>query len=85
MGTACYVRSSEILLEQFSEKLNVKVGETTEDMMFTLKSVRCIGCCGLAPVSMIGENVYGKLQTKSIPEIIKKIKKEEMQNAQAHN
>lgn len=81
MGTACYVRGSEILLEQFSEKLNVKAGETTEDMLFTLKAVRCIGCCGLAPVATIGDDVYGKLQTKNIPEIIEKRKNKELQHA----
>ncbi len=81
MGTACYVRGSGILLEQFSEKLNVKPGETTEDMLFTLKAVRCIGCCGLAPVATIGDDVYGKLQTKNIPEIIEKKKDKELQYA----
>lgn len=85
MGTACYVRGSGILLEQFSEKLNVKAGETTEDMLFTLKAVRCIGCCGLAPVATIGDDVYGKLQTKKIPEIIEKSKIKELQYAQANN
>lgn len=85
MGTACYVRGSGILLEQFSEKLNVKAGETTEDMLFTLKAVRCIGCCGLAPVATIGDDVYGKLQTKKIPEIIEKSKIKEQQYAQANN
>ncbi len=85
MGTACYVRGSGILLEQFREKLNVKVGETTENMLFTLKAVRCIGCCGLAPVATIGDSVYGKLQSKSIPGIIEKKKVEELQYAQVNN
>lgn len=72
MGTACYVRGAEILLEKFSELLGIGVGETTEDMLFTLKSVRCIGCCGLAPVAISEDNVFGKLQSKGIPGIIEK-------------
>ncbi|MCL5031014.1 MAG: NAD(P)H-dependent oxidoreductase subunit E [Bacteroidetes bacterium] len=85
MGTACYVRGSGILLEQFSEKLNVKVGETTEDHLYTLKAVRCIGCCGLAPVATIGESVYGKLQAKDISGIIEKKKNEAVEYAKVNN
>jgi NADH:ubiquinone oxidoreductase subunit E len=72
MGTACYVRGAEKLLDKFSELLEVNVGETTPDMLFTLKSVRCIGCCGLAPVAMTGDDVFGKLQPKEIAGIIEK-------------
>jgi len=78
MGTACYVRGAEILLEKFSELLGVGVGETTEDMLFTLKSVRCIGCCGLAPVAISGDDVFGKLQSKGIPGIIEKYQGKEL-------
>ncbi|MBI4946907.1 MAG: NAD(P)H-dependent oxidoreductase subunit E [Bacteroidetes bacterium] len=74
MGTACYVKGSERLMERFSDVLEIKENETTPDMLFTLKSVRCIGCCGLAPAAMIGDNVYGKLSTKDIPKIIEKYK-----------
>jgi len=74
MGTTCYVRGSERLMEKFSDVLEVKPEETTPDMKFTLKSVRCIGCCGLAPAVMIGEDVYGKLTTRQVPEIINKYK-----------
>ncbi len=72
MGTTCYVRGGERLMDRFGELLNVKPEETTPDMLFTLKSVRCIGCCGLAPAVMIGEAVYGKLAVKDIQGIIKK-------------
>ena len=75
MGTTCYVRGSERLMEKFSDVLEVKPEETTPDMKFTLKSVRCIGCCGLAPAVMIGEDVYGKLTARQVPEIINKYKK----------
>jgi NADH:ubiquinone oxidoreductase subunit E len=81
MGTACYVRGSGILLEQFSEKLNVKVGDTTSDLLFTLKSVRCVGCCGLAPVATVHDDVYGKLQSKDIPGIISNYQRKELKSA----
>ena len=71
-GTACYVKGSERLEDRIGEILNIKEGETSDDMQFTLKSVRCIGCCGLAPAVMIGEDVYGKLITKGIPTMLDK-------------
>jgi NADH:ubiquinone oxidoreductase subunit E len=72
MGTTCYVRGSERLMEKFTDTLKIKQDETTPDMLFTLKSVRCIGCCGLAPAVMVGETVYGKLATKEVRGIINK-------------
>ncbi len=74
MGTACYVKGSGRLMERLTEVLGIKENETTPDMLFTLKGIRCIGCCGLAPAIMIGDNVYGKLSTKDIPGIIEKYK-----------
>jgi NADH:ubiquinone oxidoreductase subunit E len=70
MGTTCYVKGSDRIMEAFSEALEIKPGETTPDMKFTLNSLRCIGCCGLAPAVMIGETVYGKLQIPQIPDIV---------------
>ena len=58
MGTACYVRGSEKLLEEFKRVLGIEVGETTPDGKFSLDCLRCVGACGLAPVVMIGEKVY---------------------------
>jgi NADH-quinone oxidoreductase subunit E/NADP-reducing hydrogenase subunit HndA len=74
MGTACYVKGSERLLEKFSDRLEVKVDGTTRDMKFTLKSARCIGCCGLAPAVMIDNVVYGKLSVGDVPKILDKYK-----------
>jgi NADH:ubiquinone oxidoreductase subunit E len=74
MGTACYVRGSERLMDKFSDMLEIKPGETTKDMKFTLNSVRCIGCCGLAPAVAVGDQVYGKLTGVDIPNIINKYK-----------
>ena len=61
MGTACHVRGAQPILETFERKLGIKSGENTEDMNFSLDTVRCIGCCGLAPVVMVGEDVHGKI------------------------
>jgi len=66
------VRGSERLMEKFSETLHIKPDETTPDMQFTLKSVRCIGCCGLAPAVAVGPEVYGKLTRKDVPGILQK-------------
>lgn len=74
LGTTCYVRGSERLMEKFGDTLKIKPDESTPDMLFTLQSVRCIGCCGLAPAVMVGEAVYGKLATKQVPGIIQKYK-----------
>jgi NADH:ubiquinone oxidoreductase subunit E len=72
MGTTCYVRGSQRLMDKVSETLAIKEDETTPDMKFTLKSVRCIGCCGLAPALMVSNEVYGKLARKDIPDIVRK-------------
>ena len=70
MGTACYVRGSEKLLEEFKRILGIEVGETTPDGKFSLDCLRCVGACGLAPVVMIGEKVYGRLQPVDIKKIL---------------
>ena len=70
MGTACYVRGSEKLLEEFKRLLGIEVGETTPDGKFSLDCLRCVGACGLAPVVMIGEKVYGRLQPIDVKKIL---------------
>lgn len=74
LGTACYVKGSQLVMDRLAKELNVKVGGTTEDNLFTLEATRCLGCCGLAPVMMIDDEVYGKVEPKNIPEIISKYK-----------
>ncbi len=69
-GTACHVKGAADVLECLKENLGVNPGETTEDKEFTLDAVRCIGCCGLAPVLTINEDVHGLLTTKKVPELI---------------
>lgn len=71
-GTTCHVRGSERLLEKFQDVLEIRLGETTPDRKFTLRTARCIGCCGLAPAIMVGNEVYGKMTTRKIPEIVRK-------------
>ncbi|MEI6694638.1 MAG: NADH-quinone oxidoreductase subunit NuoE [Bacteroidota bacterium] len=76
-GTACHVQNSNAITEAIQEALEVLDGATTEDGLFTLESVACLGCCSLAPVMMIGDNTYAKLTGKEAVAIIKKIKAEE--------
>lgn len=75
LGTACHVRGAQLILEKFERELGIKTGETTEDRLFSLDAVRCLGCCGLAPVVMVGEEVHGKVTQTKVPAIIKKYKK----------
>jgi len=75
LGTACYVKGSQDIMDKLSEELNIKVGETTEDKMFTLEATRCLGCCGLAPVMMVDDDVYGKMEPKKVHDIIEKYRK----------
>ena len=74
-GTACHVQGATKLLEKFERELNIKSGgEPTEDKNFSLESVRCLGCCGLAPVVTIGKDLHGKLPPNKIPNLLKKYK-----------
>jgi NADH:ubiquinone oxidoreductase subunit E/NAD-dependent dihydropyrimidine dehydrogenase PreA subunit len=72
MGTACHVKGAPRLLERFERELRIKTGETTSDRQFTLEAVRCIGCCGLAPVVTVGEDLYGKLTPAKAADILDK-------------
>lgn len=74
-GTACHVQNATAITDAISNELNIKSGETTDDMMFTLESVACLGCCSLAPVMMIGEESYGKLDGKEAAKVVKKMKR----------
>jgi len=74
LGTACYVKGSKDILDKLAEVLDVKVGSTTPDARFTLKDTRCLGACGLAPVIMINDDVYGRLVPNDIPAIVEKYK-----------
>lgn len=73
-GTACHVQNANELTEALEEALKIKDGETTEDGLFTLESVACLGCCSLAPVMMIGDDTYGKLTGAQSVKIVKNIR-----------
>jgi NADH-quinone oxidoreductase subunit E len=73
-GTACHVQNADSITDALKESLKVKDGETTEDRMFTLESVACLGCCSLAPVMMIGEETFGKLKGSDAVKIVKDIR-----------
>lgn len=72
MGTACYVKGSQKILDKLAEILDVPVNKTTKDGHFTLNATRCLGACGLAPVMMVNDEVYGRLVPEDIPGIIAK-------------
>lgn len=70
LGTACYVRGAEKIVEVLEKELKIKVGQVTEDGKFSLDCLRCIGACGLAPVMMIGDKVHGRLEPEMIKDIL---------------
>jgi len=72
LGTACYVKGSQEVLDKITEIVGITEGECTADGKFSLEACRCIGACGLAPVMTINDEVYGKLTAKEIPDILKK-------------
>ncbi|MDY6879392.1 MAG: NAD(P)H-dependent oxidoreductase subunit E [Desulfatiglans sp.] len=70
LGTACHVRGGERVKERIEDTLSIHDGETTEDMRFTLESVRCIGCCSLGPVVKINEDTHGRIGSDQVKEIL---------------
>lgn len=77
LGTACYVKGSDKILEEVEKVLDIKCGECTNDGLFSIDSCRCVGACGLAPVMVIDNEVYGKLKPESVKAIIDKYKDKE--------
>ena len=76
LGTACFVRGSAAIMKEFEKELNIKAGETSADMKYTLSGLRCIGACGLAPVVMINDKVYGRVEVDQVKKIIDEYKQE---------
>ncbi len=70
LGTACYVRGGKNIYDNVKKELKVEEGETTEDRLFTLETVRCVGACGLGPVIFVGDNVHGRLKPAKVKEVI---------------
>ena len=75
LGTACYLRGGDDLMKELERQLGIGVGGTTPDGMFSIEAVRCLGCCGLAPVIVVNGEVHGKLETKDIAGIVEKYRK----------
>ena len=76
-GTACHVNSSELILQTIKEELGIDDGETTEDGLFSLKCVACLGCCSLSPVMMINEDTYGSLTPDKTKQILRELREAE--------
>jgi NADH:ubiquinone oxidoreductase subunit E len=76
LGTACYVRGSKKVLATLEEKFGIKNGETTEDLAMTLETVGCVGCCGLAPVTTVNDEVIGEIGAQKLEALISSIKEE---------
>ena len=76
LGTACQVKGAQQIIDKFSELLGIKPGETTEDGLFTLDALRCIGACGIAPAVSISGKVYPKMSVDQVPKVIEELKKE---------
>ena len=74
LGTACYVKGSQNILDELEKQLGVKAGGTTPDGLFTLEATRCLGCCGLAPVMMVDDEVHGRLVPSDVKNILAQYK-----------
>jgi NADH-quinone oxidoreductase subunit E len=73
LGTACHIKGSEIILEHFERKLDIREGETTPDGEFSIDRVACVGCCSLAPVALVGESLHGKMISSKVEGLILRI------------
>lgn len=76
LGTACYVKGAQKVIDKFSEILGIKPGESTEDGLFTIDALRCIGACGIAPAVSINGRVYPKVQVSAVPGIIEELRQQ---------
>ncbi len=80
-GTACHVNGSEAIEEAIIDELGIQEGETTEDGLFTLINVACLGCCSLSPVMMVKDDTYGKLTSQSVRKILAEIRQKDQEVA----
>ena len=80
LGTACHVRGGKLIKDTFERELGVKEGETTEDGLFSVESVMCVGACALGPLVVIGKQYHGNMSSKKVKSLIKKYKRQEESN-----
>ena len=73
LGTACFVKGSQKIMDRLTDRLKIKEGETTKDGLFTIEQTRCVGACGLAPVFTVNGEVYGKAAVKKLDEVLDEI------------
>lgn len=83
MGTACHVKAAVKIIEKFERLLGIKSGQTTPDLNFGLEQVRCLGCCGLAPVVTVGPDLFGKVTLGKVEQIVRQYQKKGAGNAKA--
>ena len=83
MGTACYIKGGNRILEAFERALGIKVGSTTEDLMFGLETIACFGCCGQAPVVVVNEELHGHFQVAQVPRLLRSCKEAARAEAEA--
>ena len=76
LGTACYIRGGDDLLKALEKELGIGLNSTTPDGLFSIEAVRCLGCCGLAPVIVVNGNVHGRLTAKDVSAIIEQYRKQ---------
>lgn len=79
LGTACFVKGSQKIMDRLKERLKIEEGETTEDGMFSIEETRCVGACGLAPVFTVNGEVYGKATVKKLDEVLDEILNNEVE------
>jgi NADH:ubiquinone oxidoreductase subunit E len=78
MGTACHVKGAPRIADRLERELGIRTGETTSDMLFTLEQVRCIGCCGLAPVITTSDDLFGRVDPAKVPKLLKRYRTTEV-------
>ena len=77
LGTACYVKGAQKIMDRLVERLKIKEGETTKDGKFTIEAMRCVGACGLAPVFTVNGEVYGKATVQKLDQVLDELSAEE--------
>lgn len=74
MGTACHVRGAPMILDEFERELKMKAGSTSEDGLFTLETVNCVGACALGPIVIVDEEYHGQMKSREVSEIVRTLK-----------